>query len=346
MHRLIKQCFTAGVVGLVLASSLLLSACASNQFPNQVSTPSPAVSPSSVQPLQLKRPAVLPLVDGTEIFRHVEALSFERYEAIDRARAREYLTRTLRRYGWAVQPQPFNNGNNDGVNLVATLNQAETAQGTLLVVAHYDTVAGSPGADDNASSLAVALEVARLFRDRPTSRRLQFAFFDLEERGLQGSLAYTALPENLADLAGVVNLEMLGYACYTPGCQRYPEGLPIVASRNQGDFLGIAGDQEHLPLLQAFQLATTDTLPPILTLAIPFKGLLTPDVLRSDHAPFWAKSIGAVIVSDTANFRNPHYHQPTDTPDRLDRPFLAGAAQLTVNAIATLLASRGSLATP
>lgn len=79
---------------------------------------------------------------------------------------------------------------------------------------------------------------------------------------------------------------------------------------------------------------------------IPFKGLLTPLVLRSDHTPFWMKGIGAVMLTDTAHLRNPHYHQPTDTPATLDPNFLAGNAQTVVNAVTTLLERPQSLRTP
>ncbi|HEY9907095.1 MAG TPA: peptidase M28, partial [Thermosynechococcaceae cyanobacterium] len=110
-------------------------------------------------------------------------------------------------------------------------------------------------------------------------------------------------------------------------------------------FIGVVGDQEHLPLLAAFQAVEGAGLPPIITLPVPFKGLLTPDLLRSDHAPFWAHNIGAVMVGDTANFRNPHYHQPTDTLETLDRPFLSGSVQRVINAVTVLLESRASLVT-
>ncbi|UBF23566.1 M28 family peptidase [Kovacikia minuta CCNUW1] len=82
-----------------------------------------------------------------------------------------------------------------------------------------------------------------------------------------------------------------------------------------------------------------------MTLPIPFKGVFTPDVLRSDHAPFWAQNIGAVMVGDTANFRNPHYHQPSDTVETLDRTFFAGSAQRVVDAVTQLLSSNKPLTT-
>jgi hypothetical protein len=81
-------------------------------------------------------------------------------------------------------------------------------------------------------------------------------------------------------------------------------------------------------------------LPAVVALPVPLKGLLTPDVLRSDHAPFWYKGIGAVLVTDTADLRSPHYHQSSDTLATIDRPFFAGSAQIVVNAVAKLLEIR------
>ncbi len=281
------------------------------------------------------------MVDGERVFRQVQDLSFERVRSRDRARVRDYLDQKLRDYGLKPETQTFETG----VNVVAERPGSDPGLGAILVVAHYDTVPGSPGADDNASSLAAALEIARLLGPRSTPRSLKFAFFDQEEVGLRGSLAYTAEATNVKNLGGVVNLEMLGYACTTPGCQQFPDGLPIKPPSDRGDFLGVVGDQEHLPLLAAFQTPGAEGLPPIVTLPVPLKGLLTPDLLRSDHAPFWAQNIGAVMVGDTANFRNPHYHQPSDTPDTLDRAFLSGSTQRVVNAVTVLLQQRASLET-
>lgn len=315
------------------------------------SQPSPESSPATSSPApqtlaqSTPSPKPPPQIDPDRLFQHIKALNFERYQARDRDRARRYLIKTLTEFGWKPQLQAFEGG----VNVFAQRPGTNANAGAILVDAHYDTVNGSPGADDNSSAIAATLEIARLLGSRSTQRPLWIAFFDREEAGLVGSLNFTARPENVANLAGVVNLEMMGYACYTAGCQKYPEGLPVTPLGSWGDFVGVIGDQEHLPLLNAFQVpasnSPTSNLPAIITVPIPFKGLLTPDVLRSDHAPFWAKNIGAVMVGDTANFRNPHYHQPSDTPETLDRAFFTGATQRVVNAVSTLLDSQEALST-
>ena len=139
-------------------------------------------------------------------------------------------------------------------------------------------------------------------------------------------------------------MDMLGFACHTAGCQRYPTGLPITPPTNRGDFVAVVGDTEHLPLLNVFQ-SSQPNLPPVLTLPVPLKGLLMPDTLRSDHAPFWYQGVGAVLLTDTANLRTPHYHKSSDTPATINKSFFTGAAQIVVNATVKLLESRDHLET-
>lgn len=297
-------------------------------------SPEPQTS-EMVTSLELSVPRNVPQVGTEQLVEHLQALGVERYSRQGRDRARQYLINTLRKYGWRPEIQPFA----EGANVVAYRPGTDPTAKTLLVGAHYDTVSGSPGLDDNATGVVATLEVARLLGPRSTQNGLTIAFFDLEEQGLLGSAAFVAKPTNTENLLGFLNLEMLGYACQTPGCQTYPEGLPITPLTDRGDFLAAVGDREHPYLLEAFQLTSHPAISTILTVPIPFKGILTPDVLRSDHAPFWANNIGAVMITDTANFRNPHYHQPTDTFATLNLPFFTGATQLVVNATTALLES-------
>ncbi|MGB3237109.1 MAG: M28 family peptidase [Geitlerinemataceae cyanobacterium] len=287
-------------------------------------------------------PVNVPKINADRLFSHIESLAYERVSEVDRDRSRSYIIQTLEEYGFSAISLPFDGG----VNIFAERLGTDADAGAILLGAHYDTVSGSPGADDNATGVATVLEVARLLGSTSTPRTLQLAFFDLEEVGLLGSLAFAAGDANPETLRGAIILDMVGFACHTPGCQSYPNGLPTVALPDTGDFLAVLGDAEHLPLLNAVSAASSGGLPRIVALPIPVRGLLTPDLLRSDHAPFWLKGIGAVMVTDTANFRNPNYHQPSDLPETLDRSFFNGAAQIVVNATAALLESQGTLATP
>ncbi|WP_341530617.1 M28 family peptidase [Nostoc sp. UHCC 0302] len=290
-------------------------------------------------------------VSADKLLAHIQKLDFQRYTTIERSRTRTYITTELQKLGWKPHLERFA----EGVNIFAERLGTDKAAGAILVAAHYDTVAFSPGADDNASGVSVVLEVARLLASYPTPRTLQLAFFDQEEAGLLGSKAFVAKTARLQNLRGVIVMDMVGYACYTTGCQQYPVALPVTPPSDKGDFLAVVGDTEHLPLLSAFQNSQTNpstalnkrelNLPAVLTLPIPLKGLLAPDTLRSDHAPFWYQGVGAVLVTDTANLRTPHYHQPSDIPATIERSFFTGAAQIIVNATTNLLESSNVLET-
>ncbi|MFB2876393.1 M28 family peptidase [Floridanema aerugineum] len=308
-------------------SSLLASQLTVNNTPEIVQKP--------ILKRKLKTPETItaPKVNTHQLIAHIKALNFERYEDISRSQTREYIINNLKKSGWSPTLQTFD----FGVNVVAEKPGSNPEAGTILLAAHYDTVIGSPGADDNASGVATVLEVARLLSKFPTARTLKIAFFDLEEKGLLGSSAFANQTENLSNLQGAIVLDMVGFACHTPGCQQYPPGLPITPPSDKGDFLAVIGDAESPQLLAAFNNKNSPNLPPVITLPVPFKGVATPDLLRSDHAPFWLRGIGAVLITDTANFRSPHYHKPTDKPDTIDQEFFTGVAQIVANATATLL---------
>jgi Peptidase family M28 len=282
-----------------------------------------------------------PQIDSSHLWKHVETLAGERDGQSDRTFTRDYITKQLQILGISPQLQAFDGG----TNIFAERKGTDPKAGTILIGAHYDTVLKSPGVDDNATGVAVVLEVARLLANRPTPRTLQVVFFDREEIGLLGSLAFTDNAGRLKNLQGAIVLDMVGYACHTSGCQQYPEGLTAkpfldaagVTSPDKGEFIAVVGDAEHPLLLGTFSKSGKAGLPPVVTLPVPLKGLLTPDVLRSDHAPFWYKGVGAVLVTDTANLRSPHYHKSSDTLATIDRPFFVGSAQVVVNATAQLL---------
>jgi Zn-dependent M28 family amino/carboxypeptidase len=310
----------------------------------------------------LPKPLMAPQINAIEpdqLWNHIKFLEGERYQESDRERVRNYLTQQLE----LVQLSPRLESFEQGVNIIAERPGTNPKAGSIVLATHYDTVLNSPGADDNASGVAVVLEMARLFAEKPTPRTLKIVFFDQEEVGLLGSFAFTGKPENLTNLQAAIILDMVGYACHTPGCQTYPQGLnvtPILEASgiefpDRGEFLTVVGEVQNLPLLKIFQsidqslrklAAFSVKIPPLVAVPIPLKGLLTPDVLRSDHAPFWYQGIPAVLMTDTANLRSPHYHQPTDTISNLDPEFFQGSAQIIYNVIAELLNSQTPLTVP
>lgn len=306
-----------------------------------------------------------PLIVGDRLWTHLESLVGQHYWVEERAAIRQKITESLVASGWEVQEQIFE----QGINLIATYSSERgggVATQQILVGAHYDTVQGSPGADDNATGVAALLEMAVLYDEQARSgslaqaqaknlpsisqRDLTLVFFDQEEQGLLGSLAFTAEPGNLESIHSAVVLDMLGASCGEPGCQQYPEFLDQLVEGQHlsdvGDFIAVVGEAERPGLLGAFGTteavglpgeASQSALPDVLRVPVPFKGLLTPDVLRSDHAAFWLNGVGAVLVTDTANLRNPHYHQPSDGLAQVDRVFFEGVVQQVVNGVWRLL---------
>lgn len=288
-------------------------------------------------------------VQGDRLLADVAALAFERFERGDRQTAQAYILQRLEAAGWETRLQVFANaeaaddtvaGALAGTNIIATRPGSDPTAGVVILGAHYDTVAQSPGADDNATGVATVLEAARLLGSIETPRTLELVLFDQEETGLWGSQAFVADWEADEGREGdrlAVILDMVGYRCTAPNCQSYPSALPITPPSDRGDFLAVLSDQPHPELAAAFLAAAAPSLPRVFTLAIPLLGALTPDLLRSDHAPFWDRRIGAALVTDTANFRNPHYHQPSDTPATLDPQFFEGSAQIIIHAVLQLL---------
>ena len=296
-------------------------------------------------------------VDPDRLMAHVQALAKPRATQPQKEVARRYIIEQLAAYGITAEQQPYglaaekSTGVDRGSNIIAKI--PGSGPGSILLGAHYDTEVDSPGADDNGSAIATLLETARIFSEQvaalraeealPAHNGLKLVFFDQEERqsdgsGLLGSIAFTEKAGSLTGVKGAIILDMIGYACHTPGCQAYPPRLPVPNLPETGDFLAVLGLQSHINLLGAFALSAQTTAPTVLSLPVPKPMLnLFPDLLRSDHAPFWEKGIPAVLVSDTANFRNPNYHTPQDTPDTLDPDFFRGSAQHVVNAIAALL---------
>jgi hypothetical protein len=149
-----------------------------------------------------------------------------------------------------------------------------------------------------------------------------------------GSRAYVAwLRERGARIAGAFVLEMLGY---TGPRQRVPTAVALVKRvPRTGTFLAAVGDGNSEVLLAAMERAAKDRLP-LVSLAVPLKGYLVPDTRRSDNARFWDVGWPAVMVTDTADLRNPHYHRPSDTPETLDYAFLARATEVVAHAVVEL----------
>ncbi|QRM36117.1 M28 family peptidase (plasmid) [Microvirga sp. VF16] len=258
------------------------------------------------------------------LLRHLREVVRERdpYRAPDgHSAVMSYMKQELGRFG-RLAVHEFLYAGRTRQNLILNL-PGQQNRGFILVGAHYDAVPGSPGADDNGSALAVLLEMASAFFDKPARRPMRLAAFDLEEADRRGSVAYAQhLRDQREPLALMVALEMLGYRDSRPGSQQYPAGLHHFYP-DRGDFIGLIGNLRTLPVLWELARVMRKSVP-CEFLPVPSRGRIVPDTRRSDHASFWDRGNPAIMVTDTANMRNPHYHKVSDRIETLDIEFLAG----------------------
>ncbi len=275
-----------------------------------------------------------------EFTTHLAALARERHPGTSPVALREtavYLSQQFIRLGLEVSTHPFEAWEQTYDNVIGTKPAANPAAAPLILAAHYDTVKGSPGADDNASALTVLIEVARRLKQRALTRPVQFVAFCLEEEDLLGSRAYVAhLTKTGRSVYGAIVLECVGYASDQEGSQRTPPGIPV-AVPSVGNFLALIGNQASASLTTALSQAMASLIP-VVPLIVPGNGEQLPDTRRSDHTAFWEQGFAAVMVTDTANFRNPHYHRSTDTVDTLNLKFLASVTDAVTNAVLALTA--------
>lgn len=258
-------------------------------------------------------------VERIAVPRHFEA------EAVQNRATGEFIAAELERFGYDVQRQGAH------VNIVAT--RGTLAGEVVLVGAHYDSVPGCPGADDNASAVAAMLGCASAL----ARKDVVFVAFNREEDALLGSRdfvdVFMATAPFKVRCAHI--LEMVGYATNAPGSQRVPPGLPIKL-RDAGDFLGLLANHDSAAAMRAVvqcAAAYAPGLPVTGLTVVPGAERALPVLARSDHAPFWRAGIPAVMWTDTAEFRNPNYHRASDCAETLDYGFLLKVTRLLAAAV-------------
>ena len=318
--------------------------------------------------------------DPGQLRRYVEALAAsprsQRHHPEEMQRAWTYIEDELVDQGWQVETQPltfrWRIGLADditpggwwpirvhrrlrGKNLLATLPGATVGK-PLVIAAHVDSVKDCPGADDNASSVAVLLELASVLRTQLNVPVL-LAFLDMEEVGHFGGLAL-AKRVGRGGAIGMVNLEMVGFFSDEAGSQELKKGFRKLAAGEpaalanldgelRGNFLLVLHRKSSAVLAGHISTGTHGRLP-VVTLQDPrperwgrrlmtFLVPATSNFDRSDHVPFWKRGIPAIMICDTAHLRNKNYHRPTDTPDTLDYTRMAVVA----DAVADLVAAVG-----
>ena len=283
--------------------------------------------------------ASIPTIDPTKLKIHLERIVGERNPFTSPARlskVEQYIEGELKSFGLSVESDPFTYRGKSYRNIVARAGTARSAP-LIILGAHFDSVEGSPGADDNASGVAVLLEVARVLSRVRLSHQVLFGAFNLEELNMVGSAHFAkTLKAQGARVGVMVSLEMVGYTVTGSGGQKYPAGLGWFYP-DRGDFIGVVGNWRSATMLRRIALSMRQVRGlPVETLTVLGNGFLVPQVRLSDHSPFWDLGYPALLVTDTSFFRNPHYHRVSDTLDTLDLSFMAKVCAGVITAVLNL----------
>jgi len=257
-------------------------------------------------------------------------------------KTQDYIEKFYQDINVTVHCESYPYRNYTVANVVAEISFCDAPTKHYLVGAHYDSVAGTVGADDNASAIAVQLETARQLNALKGNQELdlavKFVSFTLEEPPAfgtrhMGSRVYALKAwKQKEQIDGMICLEMVGYTCHEPGCQSYPFPLMFLSYPKQGNFIGIVGNLSSKGFTEALNRAFCKNPDlPVVKLTVPLGGYLLPSVRLSDHSSFWDRGYQAVMITDTAFFRNPHYHRASDTMDRLDYSFMAQLVKSLLN---------------
>lgn len=251
---------------------------------------------------------------------------------LTREKARELMRQKLDQLGLTVHTHSVSDGIYSTTNVIAEKKGTQRPNEIVMVGAHYD--AFYSGADDNSSGVAAVLEIARILRNREFSRTLRFVGFDLEEYGLVGSIRYANTEAAEDDIVGAIVFDCIGYRSNEPNSQSSLPGFPTPSA---GNFLAVIGNGPSSKLSDDAWLMQR-RLGVVEVIGIDAPGisdsLAAGNLNRSDHTPFWLQGKSALFLTDTANFRNPHYHEPSDQVATLDPAFLKAVTQLSAALIA------------
>jgi Zn-dependent M28 family amino/carboxypeptidase len=271
------------------------------------------VKPEDVEPNLIATVNYLSEETGERSFRDVKKLN----------KAAEFIENKFRSYGYPVQRQSFIYRGNIYYNIIAEVKGTDAhTDGVLIIGAHYDTVIGTPGADDNASGIAGLLELARLTALQPAKRTIRFVAFCLEEPPAfgtehMGSYVYAkSVKDEGVAVYGMISLEMIGYFCDEKDCQRYPLFCIGWAYPDKGNYISFIGNNSSRSFTKKVKRSFTAAS------ALPVESLNTfssvTGVDFSDHRNFWKFGYPAFMITDTSFYRNHNYHDAQDTSKTLD----------------------------
>ncbi|HKD11783.1 MAG TPA: M28 family peptidase [Thermoanaerobaculia bacterium] len=254
------------------------------------------------------------------------------------ARAAAWISEELSRSGATVSEQIFTTNGQTYRNVIARF--GPQTRDVAVVGAHYDTAGELPGADDNASGVAGLIEVARLLEGKHLSRTVELVAFTLEEMpffgtGLQGSAVHArSLAKDGRSVAGMLCLEMIGCFEDAPGSQQFPFPPLRLFYPGRGNFIAVVGNVSGARLVRRVKRAMRRAAElPVCSINAP---RWVPGIDLSDHASYWREGFPAVMVTDTAFYRNDRYHTAGDTPETLDYRCMARVVDGVLRAVLDL----------
>jgi len=271
-----------------------------------------------------------------------------RPSAMDAAAA--LVERELGATGERVERQSYLAQGHEVANLIVERRGSERPGEIVILGAHYDTVDTTPGADDNASAVAVLIEAARLLAGRTTRRTVRFVAFACEEpphfyQETMGSQVHARECRRRGErIVGMLCLEMVGYYSDKPKSQRTPPGIPRFLrplSPRRGNFLAAVGNLNSIRLGWSFRRGfKRATKFPLYSISLPEK---INEIRLSDNSSFWDQGSPALMLTDTSFLRNPHYHEPSDLPETLDYERMARVTLGVAGGVARIAKVVGSL---
>lgn len=256
--------------------------------------------------------------------------------------AAAFIEASLTGAGYAVRSQSYQATGTPCRNIAVEIRGTAHPAEIVVVGAHYDTVPGSPGADDNASGVATTLALARHFARTNPARTLRFVAFVNEEppyfwTAEMGSLVYAKECRRRGErIEAMLSMESVGYYSASPSSQHYPPAMRGLFP-STGDFVAFVGNVGSGALVRETVGAFRRTA------ALPSEGAALPNAIPgvgwSDHWSFWQQGYPGIEVTDTAPYRNPYYHTPKDTPEKLDYDRLARLTAAMYEVVAELASS-------
>lgn len=271
----------------------------------------------TIQPKELEK-HVLMLVGGFGLRDHEHPKNLDKIAA--------WLADELRDAGGRVELQPYKVGAVEYRNVIARFGpppgDGPQAKPRIIIGAHYDTCGPQPGADDNASGIAALLALAREFGRQPPPAPIELVAYTLEEpphfrtQHMGSAVHADALARSGAPVRAMIALEMLGYFTDAPRSQQFPSSLLKLLYPTTGNYITLVGKLGQGSLVRHFKKAMRRATPlPVESISAP---AFIPGIDFSDHLNYWKHGWPAIMVTDTAFYRNQRYHTPDDTPDTLD----------------------------